>query len=214
MHHVESTRLHVAGRDLPQLLIDSSGHATMVKVVMRLILVFVLTIAGCHYDGKPIHPKPGELPPLPPASGTPVGYLIDSAVDLQLRPDQVQQLKQIDQSLATNNADIDAQLRQIERPQDEQQPSPQDQRAGKKGPRHNHAPGAAITTTADAGKLHDMRARNDRDALTKAWAVLDPGQQTAATQVLEVRGVEVPGAAKKQAAAPTDDSKPVPGLEP
>lgn len=181
---------------------------------MRLIFVLAVTLAGCHYDGKPIHPKPGELPPLPPASGTPVGYLIDSAADLKLRPDQVQQLKQIDQSLATTNADIDAQLRQIERPQEEPPPSPQDQRAGKTGPRHNHAPGAAITTNADAGKLHAMRTRNDRDALTKAWAVLDPGQQTAATQVLEGRGVEVPGAVKQQAAAPADDSKPAPGLEP
>lgn len=181
---------------------------------MRFVLAVAMLVAACHYDGRPVHPKPGDLPPLPPASGTPIGYLIDSAVDLKLRDDQLQQLKQIDQSLATSNADIDAQLRQIERPQEAPEPSPQEQQAGKKRPRPNHAPGVAITTNADAGKLHDLRAHNVRDALTSAWAVLEPDQRTAAKQILEVRGVEVPGSGSSPKPKPTDDAKPVPGIDP
>ena len=46
-------------------------------------LVLLLALAGCHHDPAPLHAKPGDLPPLPPASGTPVGYLIDSATGLK-----------------------------------------------------------------------------------------------------------------------------------
>jgi hypothetical protein len=79
---------------------------------MRLAALFI-ALACCHSDPQPMHPKPGDLPPLPPASGTPIGYLIDAQADLQLRDEQLTQLKQIDTSLAARDAEIDTQLRQI-----------------------------------------------------------------------------------------------------
>src|SRR5512146_3441925 len=145
---------------------------------MRFVLALLLLASGaCHHDPEPSHPNPGDLPPLPPASGTPVGYLIDSAGDLKLRDDQLKQLKDIDQSLAARDADIDVQLRQIEKPEEEEQITPQEQKAGKKRSRYNNAPGASTQGNADSQKLHDLRNTNDRDALKKAWAILDPDQQ-------------------------------------
>ena len=184
---------------------------------MRL-RTFVLALAlggpGCHHDPQPMHPKPGELPPLPPASGTPVGYLIDNSTELKLRDDQLKQLKDIDSSLAARDADLDTQLRQLERPEEEEQLSPQQQKAGMKRKRHNHAPGASTVTNADASKLHDLRNANDRESLKQAWVLLDAAQQASARRLLEDRGVEVPGQGKKSDQASPDDGKPVPGLEP
>ncbi|MDB4954455.1 MAG: hypothetical protein JWO36_2024 [Myxococcales bacterium] len=176
------------------------------------ILGLALAFCGCHHDPEPIHAGENELPPLPPASGTPVGYLIDSADNLKLRDEQIKKLKEIDTSLAAQDASIDTQLRQIEKPtEEEEEPQP-------KGPgahprkRHNNAPGQNMTTTADAAKLHDMRAANDRDALKKALALLDPAQQESALKILEDRGIEV-GKAKKHEAG-GDDGTPLPGAEP
>jgi hypothetical protein len=171
-------------------------------------IALVLAVAGCHHDPQPMHAKPGDLPPLPPASGTPVGYLIDAAGELQLRDDQLTKLKDIDTSLAARDASIDTQLRQIERPEEEEQ----DPKATKKR-HHNNAPGGP-PTSRDAAKLHDLRNANDRDALTRAWALLEPAQQSTAKRILEDRGVEVPGtAAKKPTGDGTQDGTPVP-LEP
>ena len=181
---------------------------------MRFALVLALALCACHPDAS-THPKAGELPPLPPASGTPVGYLVDSAGDLKLRDDQLKQLKDIDASLAARDADIDTQLRQIERPEeDEPDPTPQEVKAGKKRARHNNAPGAAVTQNNDSAKLHAIRNANDRDALKQAWAILDPEQQATAKKILEDRGVEVPGSASAKPAPSTDDGKPLPGMEP
>src|ERR1041385_167995 len=104
---------------------------------MRFLLALALIALGCHHDPQPEHPKPGELPPLPPASGTPIGYLIDSAGDIKLRDDQLDKLKSIDASLAARDAEIDTQLRQLERPEEEEQLSPQQMKAGQKRQRRN-----------------------------------------------------------------------------
>jgi hypothetical protein len=144
---------------------------------------------GCHKDvaPPPMHPKDGELPPLPPSSGTPVGYLIDNAGPLQLRDDQLAQLKDIDKSLAAKDDEIDTQLRIIEKPaEDPEQPK------GAPPPHHNNAPGAQIRTTPDAEKLHKARSENDFEAIKKAFAVLDADQKTTARRLLEERGVLIP----------------------
>lgn len=159
--------------------------------------------AGCHHDPKPITPKEGELPPLPPASGTAVGYLVDSAATLQLRPDQLQKLKDIDTSLAARNDSIDTQLRALVKP--DEQPAEK----GKPPPRHNNAPGAQVKVTGEAGKLQEARAANDRDALQRAFAVLDPPQQDAARRLLDERGIVAPGAAKKPASRSSEDGVPL-----
>ncbi|MFT3696880.1 MAG: hypothetical protein QM831_27305 [Kofleriaceae bacterium] len=183
---------------------------------MRFVLVCLLALAACHHDSDPPvhHPAEGEVPPLPPASGTPVGYLIDSSSDLKLRDDQLAKLKEIDQSLAATNADIDVQLRQIERPEDDEQITPQEMKAGKKPNRHNHAPGAMMKPNGDANKLHAIEKQNNNDALKKAWAILDADQQVKAKAILDDHGVEVPGKGDKKPPATDDSGTPLPGMEP
>ncbi len=175
--------------------------------MLRTLLCALLIFTACHKDTDPppLHPKEGELPPLPPSSGTPVGYLLDNAGQLKLRDDQVSKLKEIDTSLAARDDEIDTQLRMIEKPDEE--PA----QKGQPPPHHNNAPGAQIKTTPDAGKLHDARKANDREALEKAFALLDPEQQATARKLLEDRGVETPGSTKKE--AKHDDADGVP-MEP
>lgn len=175
-----------------------------------LVVVATLALTGCQKDPPIMQPAEGELPPLPPASGTAVGYLLDSAAQLSLREDQIAKLKEIDASLAARNDIIDTQLRLIEKP-DEQQATEK----GAPPPRHNNAPGAQVRTTADAAKLHGARKENDREALTRAFALLDPGQQTTARRLLDDRGIAAPGSEAKKPAAPDPDSgTPLPAGEP
>jgi hypothetical protein len=181
---------------------------------MRLAAL-VLALACCHSDPTPSHPKPGDLPPLPPASGTPIGYLLDAKGDLALRPDQVDKLQQLDTSLAARDAEIDTQLRQIEQPQEEEDPTPQQQKQGMKRKRHAYAPGQQqLSSNADAQKLHAIRDQNDRDAVKKALALLDVDQQGKAKTILADHDVEVPGGPKKSSAPDASDGQPVPGMEP
>ncbi|HET7501432.1 MAG TPA: hypothetical protein VFK02_10530 [Kofleriaceae bacterium] len=166
----------------------------------------VLVASGCHHDTDPppMHPTEGELPPLPPSSGTPVGYLIDAASQLELRDDQLARLKEIDQSLSARDDEIDTQLRLIEKPEaDPQVPK------GQPAPRHNNAPGAQIKTTPDAAKLHTARKNNDSEALEKAFAILDPKQQATARRLLEDRGVSAPGSQAKKTTHTADDGTPL-----
>ena len=174
-------------------------------MLRAVILALVLTACRHDTDPPPMHPKEGELPPLPPSSGTPVGYLLDNATQLDLREDQLKQLKEIDQSLAARDAEIDTQLRIIEKPQD-------DPEAPKGAPpqRRNNAPGAQVKTTADAAKLHSARKENDSEALKKAFALLDPAQRTSARKLLEDRGITAPGSEAKPAKPTTDDGTPLP----
>jgi len=167
------------------------------------LIAFALATAACHHDPQPMHPKEGELPPLPPASGTAVGYLVDNASQLKLREDQLNKLKEIDNSLAARNDQLETQLRLIEKP-DEEQPE-----KGKPMPRHNNAPGAQVKTTPEAAKLRDAKAANDRDALVKAFAVLDSDQQEIAKRLLDERGVALPGAKPKQNEPSPEDGVPL-----
>lgn len=162
-----------------------------------ILLAAALAFAGCHREPKPMTPAEGELPPLPPASGTPVGYLLDSAGRLELRPDQIAQLQTIDARLAVSNESIDTQLREIEKPEEQ---APPDKRAPP-GPPPNMAPGAVpMRTTPDAQNLHAARAANNQQALAQAFALLDAAQQDAARALLAERGIKPPPA--KPAVAP------------
>lgn len=174
--------------------------------MLRASLLSLVLVLGCRHDSDPppVHPAEGELPPLPPSSGTAVGYLLDSAASLQLRDDQVAKLREIDNSLGARNAEIDTQLRIIEKPAE-------DPPVGKGEPpkMHNNAPGAQIKTTDDAQKLHAMRKANDDEALTKAFAVLDPAQQPTARRLLEDRGVTPPGSTAKPTVRSPEDGAPL-----
>jgi hypothetical protein len=179
---------------------------------MRLWFVLLLAVASCR--PQPQKPAPGEIPPLPPASGTAVGYLVDASGELSLRDDQLAKLKDIDSSLAARNGEIDVQLRQIEKPIPQEELSPQQQKAGEQAPRYNNAPGASTIVTNDSMKLRKMRDDNDRAALEKAFAVLDPPQLEKAKRILADRGVDIPGEAKQEAARTEEDGTPLPGMEP
>jgi hypothetical protein len=179
---------------------------------MRFWFVLLLVLAGC--GPKVTKPAPDEVPPLPPASGTAVGYLVDASADLQLRDDQLAKLKDIDASLAAENGQIDAQLRQIEKPVPEEEISPQQAKAGVQPQRYNNAPGASTIQTNDSVKLRKLRDQNDRDALKKAFALLDADQLTKAKKILNDRGVDIPGEAKPERERNADDGQPLPGMEP
>lgn len=184
---------------------------------MRLAFVLALAlgaVTGCHNDKQEVL-EPGGPPPLPPASGTAVGYLIDAQGDLKLRDDQLTKLHHIDDSLAARNGQIDAQLRQIEKPAPgAEELTPQQQKAGVKPERYNNAPGASTITTTDSQKLRQIREDNDKDALKQALAVLDPDQRERAKRILADRGVQVPGEAKQNTQPSPDEGTPLPGMEP
>lgn len=182
---------------------------------MRLLFALLFAVgalAACGGQNQTPVVDPSTIP-LPPASGTPIGYLIDSATQLRLSDDQLAQLKALDSDLAARDADVDVQLRQIEKPEEEETQSPQEMKAHVKPHRYNNAPGASVKTNDDAQKLHKIRDANDKAALAKAWAVLEPNQQVSAKQILEDRGIEVPGE-QKAPPKPDDAGTPVPGMEP
>lgn len=152
------------------------------------LLACSLVLVGCTHESKPVL-APGEVVPLPPASGTPIGYLLDNAGQLALSDEQMTKLKQIDTSLSARNEGIDTQLREIEKPEEEAPPE-----KGAPPPRQNMAPGAGpMRTTADASKLHAARDANNKDALEKAFALLDAEQKVTARRLLADRGVSSPG---------------------
>lgn len=180
---------------------------------MRFVLYVLLAVAACHGEPAPHHPADGEVPPLPPASGTPVGYLLDASTELKLRPEQLEKLQRIDTALVAENSDLDVQLRQIEQPEPEEHISPQEAKAGRKAGRRNMAPGSSVAGNADSARLHQLRNTNDKEALKQAWKLLDPDQQAVAKKLLEDRGLEVPGSTKGPQ-TPDDAGQPIPGMEP
>jgi hypothetical protein len=147
--------------------------------------------------GKEAPPNYAEQP-LPPASGTPIGYLIDNSGQLELSAEQVDKLQAIDNSLSARNEAIDTQLREIEKPE----PTEEDPKNPNPHP-PNMAPGAQpVRTTKDAGKLHEARKENSNEALEKAFAVLDAKQQEKARGLLAERGIKAPKAAAPPKGAP------------
>ncbi|HEX3762187.1 MAG TPA: hypothetical protein VHW23_25980, partial [Kofleriaceae bacterium] len=81
----------------------------MVLVAAALVCGFELGL-GCSHDPKPAVVEPAGPPPLPPASGTPIGYLVDDATELKLTDDQLTKLKAIDEDLAAKLGVLDSQL--------------------------------------------------------------------------------------------------------
>jgi hypothetical protein len=181
---------------------------------MRLASVLALFVLGlapaCGQKQEVI--EPSGPPPLPPASGTPIGYLIDAKGDLALRDDQLGELQKLDTSLAAENGSIDAQLRQIEKPMPGQELTPQQQKAGEKPQRYNNAPGASTMTTSDSEKLRRLHDDNEQRALAKALAILDTDQAEKAKRILQDRGVKVPGQKEPDLRQGSDSGTPLPGM--
>jgi hypothetical protein len=166
---------------------------------------------GCSHDAKPAV-QPDEHPPLPPASGTPIGYLVDDATELKLSDDQLGKLKAIDDDLAGKLAALDGQLRGSSPSQSSNQNTGRRRGGGMRGggmrgggmrgggmrgggsgsatgsgsrPRR----GAASADTA--GRVTEQRVANVRDAIDRAMAQLDVVQRIVARRVLTEHGVDL-----------------------
>src|SRR5262245_764731 len=99
-----------------------------------LVLAAALSIGACHHDA-PAPAEPADKPPLPPASGTPIGFLLDDASELHLRDDQVAKLHDIDASLSAELEKLDAATRAANRPSDADA-TPASAPSGGRGGRH------------------------------------------------------------------------------
>jgi hypothetical protein len=184
---------------------------------MKLWLVVFLV--ACGGSSAPPPHDPTDRPPLPPASGTPIGYLIDGAGELHLRDAQLAQLKEIDTSLAGELDAIDTRLRSATaKPADASQPPPQMGMGGRRGGmggrggRHRGGGGTGSAAPhgdpAAADRLTEERRADVKDALARAFAVLDADQQPAAKKLLEDHDVDV-----DDAKAPANTTEPDPAPE-
>jgi hypothetical protein len=183
------------------------------KLGPAAILVVALVPAGaglgCSRDARPAQPvvAPDEHPPLPPASGTPIGYLVDSAGDLTLSPDQLDKLRAIDDHLVGQLATDDSEMRPDPVPPSNREDKPRGLgfRGGAAGPDRTGAINAGSTGTGPAATstsgqivipastvnhVATQRAHHVRDALRGAFTVLDATQQVAARRVLTEHGVD------------------------
>ncbi len=160
---------------------------------MRHILVaIVLAVTACSHDAKPAASEP---PPLPPSSGTPIGYLIAAATDLSLRDDQLAKLRAIDTKLT---AELDA-IDKHDKPHATSGDSAPAQ--APMGGRHHggrgRRGGAGAGSNAPAvDKDAAARTNNDRvtdvkAALDEAFEVLDDTQREHAHKVLADHGVDI-----------------------
>ena len=206
------------------------------RAVRRLILALLIVVGACHHDPAPTAPlDPTDKPPLPPASGTPIGYLIDDAGELKLSDDQVTKLRDIDTSLAADLEKIDAATRSANRPADSDQSAAPPAGGGRHGGgrhgggmgsmgggaggggHHKHAGSGAgsgsPSAQASLGKLSDQRNADVKDALQRAFALLDDGQQVTAKKVLSDHDVDLDvGSVGSSGGAPNNGA--VPTAEP
>lgn len=171
--------------------------------------------AGCSHDARPAAQpaQPEEAPPLPPASGTPIGFLLDDA-RLKLSDDQRTKLKAIDDELAVKLSYLDTVVRNTgsgaasskeegsrgglsfsgsgeRNGQNAGNLSAPDAVGGNRaigggGP----PPGTAADNAATLKRVPEVRAYDVRTAVARALALLDPEQQKIARQVLVDRGVD------------------------
>ena len=183
-----------------------------IAVIAAGVAALGAPVLGCSHDAKPAV-QPAEPPPLPPASGTPIGYLIDSR-ELALSEDQSTQLKAIDDDLAGRLAAIDASLRQAD-PTAAPPPGQESNRGrglgfraggatldrtGTVGARETVFPDATGSGSSAPPKRSDNpylagRATEDRDALirgavARALGLLGPVQRIVARRVLTEHGID------------------------
>jgi hypothetical protein len=188
--------------------------------------------AACSRDTAPaVQPVgPEEPPPLPPASGSPIGFLLDDT-SLSLRDDQRTKLHEIDSDLGAKLVYLDSVMRNTGsatapgddssrggiafgasqgRGSDVQGVGGQDNGGPSGGARSAQI---AADNAAIRKRVPEVRAHDVRDAIARALAVLDPPQRDLARKILVERGVD-PETGKYQAqgepGAVPRDSGPVP----
>lgn len=163
---------------------------------VRFAIVLVLC-AACHHDAAPA--EPADKPPLPPASGTPIGFIIDDASELKLTDVQLAKLHDIDTTLAAELEKIDAASRSQSRPAEGDGSTPpagggRHHRGGGGGHHRSPGPGSGAGSAgapAMTTKLADQRSADVKDALTEAFGILDPTQQVTAKKVLADHDVDL-----------------------
>lgn len=177
---------------------------------------------GCSREATPpVQPvQPDERPPLPPAAGTPIGHLVDDAGELKLSDDQLDKLRAINDELAGQLTVDDSEMRPdpvATAPQDDkprglgfhaggQQPGGPTAGAGTfPAASSGDGSGQIIIPASTVNHVYQQRAHHVRDAIKRAFGLLDAGQQVIARRVLIDHGVDPdtgsvsggdPGAAK------------------
>ena len=194
---------------------------------MPRFLCAIALACACHHDAPGPKLEPGETQPLPPSSGTPIGYIVDAAGDLKLSDDQVGKLKELDDALAARLESIDSQLRGNDKPVGGDAPPPQQSRRGGRhgggmnmggggsrphrnrgGQGSGSGSGGPSPHAGDVARLTNERASEVKDALARAFAILDPTQQTAAKKLLADHDVDVETGST---ATPSSSSPPASG---
>ena len=170
---------------------------------MHRVLV-ALALIACHNDSIS-HP---DIPPLPPASGTPVGYLVDSAADLKLTDQQVASLKDIDTNLAGQLDILDMRLKAAGKPataagsgsaSPRQQPGGFQMSGGRRAGRRRSqqaagsgaGSGSRVPRSAAVVKLETERENDVRAAISRALDLLDATQRKAAVAIFNDRGLDL-----------------------
>src|ERR1041385_6069496 len=170
---------------------------------------------GCGHPAPrtPADPvvDPDEHPPLPPASGTPIGFLVDDPGALMLTDDQLSKLRGINDQLATQLAvdDGDMSPEPVEQKKDDNKGRGLGFHAGgsqegfggytggfPNAPRtagntddNNGGTRQYVIPAATVNKVYRARAGHIRDAIKRALALLDAGQQATAKSMLVDHGV-------------------------
>ncbi|HET7501466.1 MAG TPA: hypothetical protein VFK02_10700 [Kofleriaceae bacterium] len=185
--------------------------------LLRLVVALSLCATGCSHEATQVVQPANEPPPLPPASGTPIGYLLEDG-RLQLTADQRTKMKEIDEELAGRLANLDAAQRNARAATtSSDDDAPRHAPAGFKaamsqnGVRNNasagNVPGAndgseppkfrkgltaeeIAQNKEELQRVPELRATNVRVAVAKVLRLLDAEQQQIARKVLVERGVD------------------------
>jgi hypothetical protein len=182
------------------------------KLVLWALLAGVGVGAGCSHEARPVV-APAEHPPLPPASGSPIGHMVDDAAELALRDDQIARLQQIDDELGAKLAEHETEQRSWEPVGPTRPDAPRglgfragggaatvDQRGlpmgsfpangGATGFPDGEPPKQLVIRGETIERAHRDRDRDTRDAIRRALAVLDVAQRVIARRVLRDHGVD------------------------
>ncbi|HEX3479592.1 MAG TPA: hypothetical protein VHT91_31430 [Kofleriaceae bacterium] len=207
---------------------------TLILVVAVVLVGFELG-GGCSHDPKPTVVEPAGPPPLPPASGTPIGYLVDDAGELKLSDEQLTKLKAIDEELAGKLATLDAQLHTPSSAAGSGQSRGRrrggggggagggmrgggGRRGGMRGGGAGSGSGAGSAAPRSAAsadtinRVTEERAADVRDSIDRALALMDVVQRVIAKRVLTDHGVDLdagrPGAGSNAGSGEPDDTEP------
>lgn len=193
------------------------GSAAVIAVALAASAGLGLSPGCSHVQSRP-PPEPvvdpDDRPPLPPAAGTPIGFLVDDAGELQLTDDQLSKLRALNDDLAGKLAVDDSGM--IAEPVDP--PKKQDPNKGRglgfraSGGTDNGASAAGggypnLGTGANTGddgptttkmvipaevvtRVYRSRAKHIREAIASAMTLFDRKQQQTARRVLVDHGVD------------------------